>query len=182
MVEFVINLLIVRHGKTDWNNEHLLQGATDIPLNKSGEDDARFLAKEIQQMNIDVCFCSPLIRAHKTAQILAEHLPIIVDDCLVERAFGEFEGTKVNDELIHTMWNYQLNYGEKGVESVRDCLKRASNFLNAIKDKYDNKTVLIVTHASMIKAFHFNLIGYNEHTNFLSFHPRNTTAYKYVLN
>lgn len=178
----MINIIIVRHGKTDWNNAHRLQGATDIPLNELGENDARSLAKEIQNMQIDVCFCSPLIRAHKTAQILAEHLPIVVDDCLIERAFGEFEGNVVNDHLIHAMWNYDLNYGERGVEPIRDCLKRANNFLNSIKEKYDNRTVLIVTHASLIKALHFNLMGYDEHTNFLSFHPRNTTIYKYVLN
>lgn len=177
----MINLIIVRHGKTDWNNQHRLQGATNIPLNEAGENDAKNLSSEIGKMHIDVCLCSPLDRAHKTAQILAGDLPIVINDNLIERTFGEFEGVVVDDNLIHTMWNYDLNYGEKGVESIRECLKRAEQILSKIQQEYNNKTVLIVTHASLIKALHFNLIGYDKNTNFLSFHPRNTTIYKYIL-
>lgn len=177
----MINLLIVRHGATNWNKEHRLQGVTDIPLSELGKNDAKFLADEIGKMNIDVCLCSPLKRAHQTAQILAGNCVPIVDDGLVERAFGIFEGRVVDDNLVHTMWDYNLNYGENGVEPIKDCLKRAENFLNKIKEQYDNKTVLLVTHGSLIKAFHFNLIGYDNFTDFLSFYPKNTTIYKYAL-
>lgn len=55
----MINLIIVRHGKTDWNEKQLMQGRTDIPLNKTGINDALVLSKLIDDKDIDICLCSP---------------------------------------------------------------------------------------------------------------------------
>ena len=62
-------LYIMRHGKTDWNALHKLQGRTDIPLNEEGRLMALKAHEEYKSWNIDVCYCSPLIRAVETAQI-----------------------------------------------------------------------------------------------------------------
>ena len=71
-----MKIYIVRHGKTDWNVSGLIQGKTDIPLNKIGEKQAE-IAKEKIEDKIDICFSSPLKRAIKTAQILSDVNPII---------------------------------------------------------------------------------------------------------
>ena len=60
-------------------------------------------------------------------------------------------------------------------------MERAKQFINKIKNNYPNKNILIVSHAGLIKALHFNLIGYDENTDFLSFVPKNTTIYEYIL-
>ena len=87
-------LYIMRHGKTDWNEQHKLQGRTDVPLNADGRkmaENARELYKDI---NFDICYCSPLSRARETAEIFLKgrNVPIIYDDRLKEMSFGVYEG------------------------------------------------------------------------------------------
>ena len=176
----MLKLYIVRHGKTDWNVEGLLQGSADIEINEEGIKQAKELAENIDLEKIDICLCSPLKRTRKTAEILVGNKKeIIYDDLLVERGFGDFEGKKINFDLIVPQWDYKLNDSSNNIESIQDCLLRANKFLTKIKKEYPNKSILIVSHGSFIKALHFNLIGYDENTDFLSFNPKNTTLYIY---
>lgn len=96
-----MKLYIVRHGKTDWNIMGLLQGQTNIELNEEGINDARKLSKEINLNEIDLCISSSLERAKQTAEILTNNkIKIIYDDMIVERGFGDYEGKKINYDLI----------------------------------------------------------------------------------
>ena len=87
-------LYIMRHGKTEWNALKKLQGKTDIPLSAEGREMAEKARAEYADVHFDVCFCSPLIRARETAEILlrGRGVPIISDDRLAEMCFGEAEG------------------------------------------------------------------------------------------
>lgn len=173
-------LYIIRHGKTDWNNLRLMQGRVDIPLNEEGRDDAVKLASSINLSDIDICFCSPLKRTRETAEIIVQNkLKIIYDDLLIERDFGDYEGCEVNFDLIQKQWDYNLNDKSGNIESIKECLNRAKVFLDKLKKEYPNKTILIISHGSFIKALHFNIIGYDEKTDFLSFRPANTMVYEY---
>ena len=58
-------LYIIRHGKTDWNIRHKLQGRTDVPLNDIGRQMARDAHDEYLNVHFDYCFCSPLKRAQR---------------------------------------------------------------------------------------------------------------------
>lgn len=173
-------LYIVRHGKTDWNTVGLLQGRIDISLNKEGREELKRLSNIIDLNNIDLCLCSPLKRAKETAKIIiGTKKQIIYDDLLLERNFGIFEGQKINMELISKEWDYKLNYKGSNIESITECLNRAKTFLDKISKEYPKKNLLIISHGSFIKALHFNIIGYNEDTDFLSFNPQNATLYEY---
>jgi broad specificity phosphatase PhoE len=175
-------LYIVRHGKTDWNNKHFLQGSIDIEMNNDGIEEVKQLANTINLNDMDLCLCSPLVRARKTAEILVNNkIPIIYDDLLKERNFGDYEGQKTDYDLMVKQWNYKLNDSSHNIESVHDCLKRANILLNKIKKNYPNKSILLVTHGSFMKALHYNIIGYNKNTDFLSFNPENATLYEYIL-
>ena len=87
-------LYIMRHGKTEWTKKKILQGRTDIPLCEEGIEMAEKAHEEYKDVHIDVCYCSPLIRARKTAEIVlgGRDIPIISDDRLKEMSFGEYEG------------------------------------------------------------------------------------------
>ena len=65
-------LYIIRHGKTDWNVRHKMQGRTDIPLNEEGRQMAEAAREDYRDVHFDICFCSPLIRAKETAEILPD--------------------------------------------------------------------------------------------------------------
>ena len=113
---------------------------------------------------------------------MGNKLKIIYDPMVVERFFGDYEGKPINFDLIEQQWNYKLNDSSHHIESLKDCLSRAQQFLTKIKKEYPNKTILIISHGSFIKALHFNLIGYNENTVFLSFNPQNSVVYEYEIN
>lgn len=88
-------LYIMRHGKTDWNIQHKLQGRTDIPLNEEGRQMAKQAREDYLNIPIDICYCSPLIRARETAELVLQgrNIPILYDDRLIEMGFGIYEGT-----------------------------------------------------------------------------------------
>ena len=60
----------MRHGKTDWNAKHKLQGRTDIPLNEEGIQMAEQAKEKYKDVNFDICYCSPRVRAKQTAEIV----------------------------------------------------------------------------------------------------------------
>lgn len=175
-------LYMIRHGKTDWNLKHLVQGSVDIPLNEEGINEAKSVAVKIDLSKIDVCISSPLQRASETAKIIIQNkLPIIYDDLLKERNFGDFEGTEATLEMINKHWDYKLNNKEGNIESIRECLDRAKQVLEKIKTEYPNKNVLLVSHGCLLKCIHFNLVGYNDETDFLSFFPNNAILYEHNI-
>ena len=87
-------LYIMRHGRTVWNMEHKLQGKTDVPLSEAGRSVVEQAAAAYQDTHIDVCYCSPLIRAMETAEIVkgivqeTEPDAVIVVDALAARSAG----------------------------------------------------------------------------------------------
>lgn len=174
-------LLLVRHGKTNWNQLELIQGSTDIPLNDEGVEGAKQLAEKIKNYKIDVCICSPLTRAKQTAKIIYGKDDIIYDDQIVERSYGKYEGTKITTEVLEKHWDFNHDGYYPEIESMHALFERAKQFLEKIKQAYDGKTILIVTHGAFMKALHFNLVGYDDSTNFLSFFPDNTSVHEYKL-
>ena len=152
-------LYIIRHGKTDWNVRHKLQGRTDVPLNEEGRKMAEAARAEYQHIHFDVCFCSPLVRARETAEILLKgrNIPILTDDRLAEMGFGSFEGTENSfqipdcpiNELFYSPEKYTAPPG--GAESLDDLFARTGAFLKERVDPLleEGKDVLIVGHGAM---------------------------------
>lgn len=152
-------LYIMRHGKTEWNAKHKLQGRTDIPLSDEGREMARNAAKEYANVHFDICYCSPLIRAKETAEILLKgrNIPIITDDRLMEMCFGEYEGMEncfsVPDCPINVLFKNPEKYVSpvKGAESLEELYSRTGSFLKEIiePELKQNKDILIVGHGAM---------------------------------
>lgn len=152
-------LYIIRHGRTDWNIVHRIQGRTDIPLNEEGREMARKAHDEYKDINFDVCFCSPLIRAKETAEILLKDrdVDIFYDDRLVEMCFGIYEGVencfKIPNCPMTVFFKEPENYKVpvEGAESIEDLYKRTGEFLAEVVEPLLNegKDVLIVGHGAM---------------------------------
>ncbi len=151
-------LYIMRHGKTEWNTLHKIQGRTDIPLSDEGREMAEKAAAEYADVHIDVCYSSPLVRAKETAEILlrGRGIPIICDDRLMEMSFGVYEGIKdsfkIPDCPINTLFFDPAHYipVEDG-ESLEHLFTRTGEFLD--EKVYplleQGKDVLIVGHGAM---------------------------------
>ena len=98
-------LILVRHGETEWNREHRMQGHRDSPLSETGWAQARRLGGRLKDETFGALYSSDLGRARNTAQSVADATghEIIVDARLRERHFGVFEGlTTGNDDFIDT--------------------------------------------------------------------------------
>jgi len=89
-----MELILIRHGETDWNREGKVQGLSDIELNSDGRRQARQLAVALKDVNIERIYSSPLLRARQTAQIINSYhqVPVILDAGLMEMDQGDFEG------------------------------------------------------------------------------------------
>ncbi len=89
-----IPFIFIRHGQTDWNAAKRWQGRINIPLNEVGLQQARNAAHKLRGSGIQRLVTSPLVRAHRTAEIIAQELaiPMDIDQRLMERNYGAFEG------------------------------------------------------------------------------------------
>ena len=109
-------LYIMRHGRTDWNVRHKLQGRTDIPLNDEGRMMAAEAGKRYADIHFDICYSSPLARAKETAEIFLKgrNVPVYTDDRLVEMGFGVYEGIEnsfaIDDCPINTLFKKPDKY------------------------------------------------------------------------
>jgi probable phosphoglycerate mutase len=94
---------VLRHGQTDWNVQLRLQGSTDIPLNATGRQQAHVAAGILAREGLTKIIASPLSRALETARIVgaASGLEPVIDDRLIERNFGLFEGMTIDDVHAH---------------------------------------------------------------------------------
>lgn len=155
----------VRHGQTDWNLARRMQGGgTEKDLNETGLKQAEETRKELENVNYDIIIRSPMHRAEQTAEIINQgrNVPIIVDERMRERKLGELEGHPITDEMESRIWNYELNAPINGGESLHEFEKRILDFLEDIKQKYKDKTVLIVAHGGVAKVIKAHLYGMPE--------------------
>ena len=89
-----MELYIVRHGKTYWNEQRKIQGWADIDLTEEGREVAVLSAEGMKEIHFDAIYSSPLKRANETAHILRgdRDLPVVVDERIKEIGFGVLEG------------------------------------------------------------------------------------------
>ena len=139
-----MKILFTRHGPTDWNKLHKLQGRADIELNESGIQNAYDAKEELKDTKIDCIISSPLKRALKKAEIIAEEncKVLIIDDRLIERDFGDYEGKTWNELIAFGVdpWQYNKDSIPNG-ESDDELFKRVSECLDFIKKKLNGKNV-----------------------------------------
>lgn len=144
-------IYLTRHGQTDWNVQKKVMGRCDEPLNETGLKQAEETRDNLMNTKIDIILCSPLQRAKQTAEIINDvrNIPIIYDDRLIERDFGEFEGMQTNDFDFDGYWDYYKNEKYNQAENIQNFFERIYNFLNDIIEKYQDMNVLIVAHGGV---------------------------------
>lgn len=156
-------LYFIRHGETNWNKEKRLQGQTDIPLNENGRNAAIEARERIKDIEIDIAFSSPLVRAQETARLVLgkRDIPMYLDERIQEISFGEEEGKVGRDKdnnPIGSFYNF-FNYPEKykapeNGEDVIMLYTRTKDFLEDIisREELQDKSILIATHGAALQA------------------------------
>lgn len=171
-----MKLYYVRHGQTDWNVARKMQGgASEKELNETGIKQAEQAKELLKDKKYDILICSPMNRAIKTAEIINEgrNVKIITDERIRERILGEFEGYPVTPEREKEIWDYNKNVDLKGGENLHQFEKRILDFINEIKEKYSDKTVLVVAHGGIAKVLKAHLYGMPKDNNLSSISMEN---------
>ena len=146
-----MEILLVRHGQTEWNVLKKVQGKADIELNEQGIKQAEETRNYLKNEKIDLILCSPLKRAMQTAEIIKQerNIKMIIDERISERDFGEFEGMPNTDFDFNAFWSYKQNLKYDKAENIQDFFERVYDFLDSIKNEYTGKRVLIVAHGGI---------------------------------
>ncbi|WP_053182573.1 histidine phosphatase family protein [Sunxiuqinia dokdonensis] len=145
----MIKLMIIRHGETIENAGNICQGQQHGCLSELGIQQARNLASSLKNEEIDVMYSSDLQRAMDTAaEILKFHpmLALKTDPLLRERSLPLWEGKPFPK-------NWKWEYLPEGSETNEDMMNRASQFIQKLLATTDGKSVAVVTHGGLIRAF-----------------------------
>ncbi len=157
-----MKIIIVRHGKTEWNTLKKAAGQVDIPLIEEGIEQAKETREKLKNIPIDLIITSPLIRAKQTAEIINEerNLPIIVDERIIERDLGIYEGMPNTEDIFNEIRYYTKNVPVEGGEDCQTYTKRVFAFLDDIIKKYQGnyETILICSHGFFLRSasWYFN--------------------------
>ncbi len=108
-------LVLVRHGKSEWNELNLWTGWRDIPLAQSGYEEAKVTGEQLKDIHFDFAYTSALSRAQQTLdeilKVIDQNPPIIRDKALDERDYGDY--TEKNK------WDIKREVGEEEFQKIR---------------------------------------------------------------
>jgi len=156
---------IVRHGQTEWNAQSRIQGQKDSPLTDEGINQAEQLAKKLKEIDFADIYASDLLRAKRTAEIIALEKKSIIktSQLLREICFGKIEGKKYQQfrkELRDVLEAREKMEKEvrfktpldKGVETDEQAVRRLLLFLRQTALVYLGENILIVSHGGIIRS------------------------------
>lgn len=173
-------ILLIRHGETDWNVEKRLQGHHDVALNAEGARQAAALGRVLRDEALDAIYSSDLQRARDTAQAIAaaRGMTVQIDPGLRERCFGAFEGL-IHSEIserypadFHAWKQRDLDArytaGERQAETLREFAARALASLRRLAGIEGHRRIAVVSHGGVLDTLyrHAHGLGYEHARNF----------------
>lgn len=196
-----VNLYIIRHGQTNMNVLHRMQGRTDTRLNDKGRLQAREAADFLRKKGIvpDRIIVSPLDRARETAEIVSGRPRDFqeLDDRIIEMCFGEAEG-KPNEELARgfyeSFFRTVVDYEPPvGAESYEELFARISDFVEDLRNQYvlcanrrtvvsdrEAPAVFVVSHGAALHAL-LAYVGHVERRDFWKIDVNNCAVFQVFL-
>ena len=166
----MLKIILVRHGETFDNVNHIVQGHKPGHLTRKGFLQAKKAGMELSKLKIDKIYVSDLQRTVQTAAEIIKYLPdipVLFDSRLRERNYGVFEGSQglvFRQAAIKAGKSY-IEYKPKDGESIPDLYERAKDFIKFLIKKEKNQTILIVTHGGFIVSSLLHLMN-DGHDNF----------------
>ncbi|WP_334189597.1 histidine phosphatase family protein [Noviherbaspirillum sp.] len=158
------DIVLIRHGETEWNAIKRLQGHLDIALNGEGRRQAVALGRALSAEQFDAIYSSDLMRARQTAEQLAagRGMPVHVDPGLRERCFGGFEGmlyAEISERYpqAYAEWkarNIDARFpdGVYVAETLREFSQRAVDAIIRIANRHRHQKIALVTHGGVLEC------------------------------
>ncbi|KAI4325515.1 hypothetical protein MLD38_030903 [Melastoma candidum] len=161
----IAEIIVVRHGETEWNADGRIQGHLDAELNEEGRRQAAAVADRLSgEPRISAVYSSDLKRAFETAQTIAAAcggLEVVQDAGLRERNLGDLQGIRLSDAADIKPEAYRAFLSHRtdeeipgGGESIDQLYQRCTDSLQNIAQKHKGERVVVVTHGGVIRSFY----------------------------
>ncbi len=157
-----MKLILVRHGETEWNHLHRMQGLTDLPLTETGRAQAEAIATALKNEAVEVIYSSPLKRALETARIINRfhQVEIIPVEELKELNVGQLEGLYAEEmkarysDFFQAWTTDPASTRMPGGESLPEVQERVWSAVTQIRQQNHLHPVILVSHFfSLIALF-----------------------------
>ncbi|OGO30055.1 MAG: hypothetical protein A2Z29_06485 [Chloroflexi bacterium RBG_16_56_11] len=163
----MLEIILVRHGETDWNAGEIFRGQADVPLNGNGLKQAALLGRYLVREKIDIIYSSPLVRALKTAAAIAgpQRLDVNVVSNLIDIDCGEWQGLTVDqvNEKYPMFYRDWLDTPEQvripGGESLAEVRARVEPFIEDALVRCGEGRLAFVSHRVVHKVLICALLG-----------------------
>ncbi|MDP7286225.1 MAG: histidine phosphatase family protein [Dehalococcoidales bacterium] len=162
-------IMLVRHGETEWNVGEVFRGRVDMELNETGTKQAEKLAEYLGNQRLKIIYSSPLQRALKTAEIIARQhkIEVTIAPGLIDFNYGQWQGLshrKVKDRYKE-LYGEWINHPERvkipDGENLEDVRQRTMAVVNDIITGH-NGTVVLVSHRVVNKVLICALLGLDD--------------------
>ncbi len=166
------DLILLRHGQSQWNLENRFTGWVDVPLSARGEEEARAAGEKLRGRRIDKLYTSVLKRAVDTARLALEAAgipepPTERDAALNERMYGDLQGLDKADAAKRfgdaqvKLWRRSYDVRPPGGESLADTAARVIPYWEAriLPDLRAGRNVLVAAHGNSLRALVMHLDG-----------------------
>ena len=160
-------LIVIRHGRTEWNHVERFRGRADIDLDEVGIRQAEAIAGRIAEWQISAIYSSPLRRALTTARILARRFDLEVKSLpgIVDIDYGEWQGlspeeAEARDSALYAKWLESPDTVKfPGGESLAEVMERAASAVDDLIVQHPKETIVLVSHKVVCQILILNLIG-----------------------
>lgn len=154
----MLELLLVRHGQTAWNQERRIMGNLPVPLDATGRRQSQALARFLKKITLNACYTSPAARAVETAKIVMKgrRVPMITAREVLEIDYGEWVGKRFDEVTNQPAYRLYHSTPKKSRppagESMLEVRRRCVAFVERLKKRHRKGRVLVVSHADIIKT------------------------------
>jgi 2,3-bisphosphoglycerate-dependent phosphoglycerate mutase len=166
------DVILLRHGQSQWNLENKFTGWVDVPLSERGIEEARQAGRKLAGRRVDRLFTSVLHRAIETARLALEtaglaDVPTVRDPALNERMYGDLQGMnkdqareQFGEEQVH-VWRRSFDVPPPGGESLQDTAARVVPYWDGtiLPEIRAGRNVLIAAHGNSLRALAMHIEG-----------------------
>ena len=164
----MVQIVLVRHGQTEWNRVERFRGRADVPLNAAGLAQAEAASRRIAAAwRPAAVYASPLSRAVRTAEAIARPLNLLVQVApgLVDIDYGQWQGLTPDEarqrwpEMAHAWYEAPHRARIPGGETLAALQTRAMAAVRELAAEHEGQTIVLVSHTVVNRVILLGVVG-----------------------
>ncbi|MDP7174943.1 MAG: histidine phosphatase family protein [SAR324 cluster bacterium] len=160
-------IILIRHGETEWNSQQRMQGHSNSDLSEVGRGQIQALGELMKNVSFDHIYSSDSLRARQTAEAITQYSghTLQFDQRIREKNLGVFEGLTSTEakerhpEIYRLFKTAGANYVIYEGESTQQLLERALEFIEEIRLRHPQERVVMVTHGGVVRVLMKHALG-----------------------